>query len=79
MSWNYRLIRMGEGDNAILEMTEVYYDEQGAPNGWSSVPARVAGDTKEDVMFVIDKMTKAVEKPILVEVDKKLVEEPNEG
>jgi hypothetical protein len=47
--WNYRICReMIDGD-FFFSLREVYYDEDGNPNGWTAEPVDFAGDTWKDV------------------------------
>lgn len=63
MSWNYRTVRCTESDAVFYEIKEVYYNEQGLPNGYCD--ADLFGETLEELKDVFDMMKLALEKPIL--------------
>jgi hypothetical protein len=88
MSWNHRVVRRYKSDvpehmkkfcNAdcsYLEIAEVYYDENGKPNGVTEGASAVLGggdpdDTDEEVMkglrWQLEHMLIALDKPILDE------------
>lgn len=53
--WNYRLTReaveMPDGTTEhAYALREVYYDDEGVPNGWTKEPASFAGDTPGEVV-----------------------------
>jgi hypothetical protein len=85
MSWNYRVIRRSEiyyddltrsGSYKCYEVFihEVYYDESGNIIGWSENAATITGHSKEELRGDLNLFNMALNKPILEEVDGKLVE-----
>jgi len=48
--WNYRICRetLDNGD-LFFTLREVYYDDEGNPNGWTAEPVDFAGDSWKDV------------------------------
>lgn len=62
--WNYRLIRTAYDGEETLTMHEVHY-EDGEPVSMNITPAIVYGETKEDVIWVLERMREACEKPPL--------------
>lgn len=50
MAWNYRVVRFEEeGREPWLALHEVYYDENGRPNGWTKNPCSFGCDDDEGV------------------------------
>lgn len=45
--WNYRRMRVKDGDDFIYAIHEVYYDENNVVTGWSSTPSSVISDTPD--------------------------------
>jgi hypothetical protein len=66
MSWNHRLLAYHHEDEGVsLKVHEVYYDKQGKPNGYTSNPITIEGESKEDVAWVVEHIGKCLDKPIL--------------
>lgn len=68
MSWNYRIIAHENPTETILAIHEVYYDENGNPNGYRDGYAEVVCDEIEGVdaiPCIIEMMRLAIDKPIL--------------
>ena len=61
VSWNYRVVRSGNGD---LSIREVHY-KQTEIIGMSQVGEAVQGDTIEDLHDTLHKMSEALTKPII--------------
>ena len=84
MSWNYRIIRQDDripDDYCSWEymepwysIMEVYYNDQGEPNGWCDADSP-HGNNIEDLKGCIRLMRLAVMKPVLVIRGNKLIEE----
>jgi len=70
MSWNYRLLAFENEDETYFQIHEVYYNDRGAPNGYTENPVPVYGESIKGVKWVIDEMKKALEKPTLWGGDK---------
>ena len=71
MTWDHRVIKDEYGQFVIHE---VYYDIDGNIDGWTANPTKPCGDEslddlKEDIKIYV----KALEKPVLIEVEGKLV------
>ena len=68
MTWNYRIVRhigtttIGgrEFDNSHLALHEVYYDEQGRPNGRTNQPVTFACDIDEGKEGIIASLERAL-------------------
>lgn len=75
MSWNYRVIEFVQpgSDEPWQAIHEVYYDQDGNPDGYSEEPACVsstdAAGTVAGLGWVLDNMREALSKPVLVERD----------
>ena len=65
MSWNYRILAHETEDDFYLQIHEVYYDENGIPDGYTEKPVNVGGDDIKEILRVIDKMKDCTEKSIL--------------
>lgn len=65
MSWDYRLLARKYGNNTYLEIHEVYYDEDGKPNGYNGKEADICSQDLEGVHRVLNLMIEATTKPIL--------------
>ncbi len=67
MSWNHRVMRHINPihKKEMLQIHEVYYDEDGKPNGYTEDPVSVHGDDLEELGWVLDQMKVALSKPIL--------------
>jgi hypothetical protein len=69
MTWNYRLCKTTYTDDLISEVNyeirEVYYNKAGGIWGVSENPSGVYGDTIEQIMSVMNKMSDAVKKEIV--------------
>jgi hypothetical protein len=62
MSWNYRVVRTGQGFGVF----EVYYDETGRPDGTTERPILdFYCDTPEDLLHELELIKAAFEKPPL--------------
>lgn len=65
MHWNYRIVqKFVEGEN-LHEMYEVYYDDDGKITAWTEGPVAPSGETFEGLVHDLDRMMKALTKPIL--------------
>ena len=70
MSWNYRVIRHvythsdGEQEE-YFNVHEVYYDEQGAPNGITADAVNPQAESLEGLRWTLDQYIKALDKPII--------------
>lgn len=66
MSWNYRLMVQPDGSGGMrFEIHEVYYNEEGKPGSYATLPADVSGSGIVDIMFGLNEMNDAINKPIL--------------
>ena len=66
MSWNYRLMAQPDGSGGMwFEIHEVYYDEKGEPESYTTIPADVSGGDIDDIMFGLSGMKDAINRPIL--------------
>ena len=74
MSWNYRVIKTTEGDCAYYAIHEVYYDDDGQPDGSTVEPVFVSGESVEDIRQMLAQMLRDVDRPALEEIDGKLIE-----
>ncbi len=72
MTWNYRVLRTTHKNSlheeeSFYDIHEVYYDHTGKKiRAWSSTPSSVGGDTIEELHAELDRMRRALDKPILM-------------
>ncbi len=65
MSWNYRALKRTVNEETIYAIHEVYYDDNGTPNGWGSEPSWPQGETAEELGDDFDAYQVARTKPML--------------
>lgn len=71
MSWNYRIMkRTYENGEEEFGLYEVYYDENGQPNGWSADARPITAESLEGLKWVQEKFAEALEKPVLLYTEK---------
>ena len=68
--WNHRVLAHQEVDRIVFCVHEVYYDENGKPNGYTENPVSMGFDELEALEWTIDKMKLCLEKEILWEGDR---------
>lgn len=62
MSWRYRVMQHeSDGTEPYFAIHEVYSD----PLGWTSMPAKVGGESVEELRDVLDMMSRALAEPVL--------------
>ena len=71
MSWNYRVVSRDGG--ASYGIHEVYY-ENGGFGAWSENPISAFGENLVELRDELQFMMKALDSPILEEIDGKLLE-----
>ena len=75
MSWNHRLIaHIEENENeneeeVYFQIHEVYYDNDGEPEGYTKNGVSVGSDSLEGINWVLDKMKECIDKPIFLADD----------
>lgn len=66
VTWNYRVIKTKQPDGSPwYQMHEVYYSEDGIPNASTRDAVDPCGETKTDLLWTLDRMREATEKPAL--------------
>ena len=65
MTWNYRIVKRGEGEDVFYGIYEVYYDKFNGPQYITENPIFALGDTVKELAKDMAYMLKAFEKPIL--------------
>jgi hypothetical protein len=67
--WNYRILKLEDpdGNENIYQVHEVYYDDDGTINYWSSDPVSPSGTTTQELREDIQYQLNAFRKPILKE------------
>ena len=69
MTWNYRIIADDSGGDIIFCICEVYYDDEGNPDSYTS-PNKVISERTSDVETTLRWMLKATKKDVLWGGDK---------
>ena len=64
MSWNYRILATEVNQEVTLYMCEVYYDEQGVPDGYADA-SPIGSETKKEIKWVLRMMEIGSKKGIL--------------
>lgn len=70
MSWNYRILAHQSEEEIHLQVHEVYYNDEGQPNGYTENGVAVGAEDLKGIEWVLDKMKECSEKPILWAGDK---------
>ncbi len=71
MSWNYRILaHKSNNDDMYLQIHEVYYNENNIPIAYTKNPISIGGTDIDEILWVIDKIRDAVNKPILLAGEK---------
>jgi hypothetical protein len=52
-------------DDIYLEIYEVYYNDEGIPNGCTANPITIGSETTKGIGWVLNHMKAALKKPIL--------------
>lgn len=65
MTWNHRLLFHDHPEEPWLGMHEVFYDDDGNPDGCTAEPVAVTGETVDEVKEVLEWMLAACQKPVL--------------
>lgn len=81
MSWNYRVIkRFNEPPfeaDAYYGIIEVHYDESGKHHSWTESLSTPVDQNVDELKSSLTKMLAGCDKPVMEEVDGKLVEQPH--
>ena len=68
MTWNHRVIKKGK-DYEYLAIHEVHYRYDGTISGYPEHPARVLGESIEELRIVLEQMLGALDKPVIDKTD----------
>ena len=63
--WNYRIMAKEHNGEFYLGVYEVYYDDDGTPNGCSMNPITIGSETKKGICWIVNRIKDATKKPIL--------------
>jgi len=69
-TFNHRVMAHKSGRFVYLQIHEVYYDDNGVPDGYTQNAVTVGGETTAELVWVLDKMKLCLDKPILWAGDK---------
>lgn len=69
MYWNYRVTRRHFDEEELLEIREVYYEDDGKIANWTLDPMRPHGETLEELQDDLAHMREALSREVL-EFDK---------
>ena len=64
-TWNHRVLAQTEGDGIYFQIHEVYYDNEGKPDGFTKDGISVGGDSLESLSWVLERMKECLDKPVL--------------
>jgi len=64
-TWNFRVLAHKEGEDVLLQIHRVYYDEQNKPVAYSEKGVEVYSESVEGIEWVLNKMKECLTKPIL--------------
>lgn len=68
MTWNYRIVYHNKADYPEYAIHEVFYGKDGKVESWTSNPIDPSGESKTDVIGILEMMLKDVKKkPVLIE------------
>jgi hypothetical protein len=67
MIWNHRVIRTEHEGEYHYSIHEVHYDDADEIIGWTSDAIEVSAETRDGILWVLDKMKVAVANPVLAE------------
>lgn len=65
MSWNYRVLAHEYHDELFFAIHEVYYNEDGTPDGCTQNAIGVAGENPDGLKWTLNRMKEALKKPVL--------------
>ena len=65
VSWNYRALKRTINGETVYAIHEVYYDDEGKPNGWTAEPSWPQGETAEELAADFDAYQMARRRPML--------------
>jgi hypothetical protein len=68
--YNHRILATQYKDEIDFTIHEVYYDDNGIPNGYTESGVPVSSDSIEGIKWVLERMTECVNKPILWSQDR---------
>ena len=63
MIWNHRLVRIADGEETLLHLCEVYYNDSGQPTRHGD--PFLCGNTVEEMEELVRRMGVAVSRPVL--------------
>lgn len=63
--WNYRVLVTGTGEKLSFDMHEVFYNDDGVPDGATENPVTIGSSDAEGVGWTLEKMKEALDKPVL--------------
>ena len=65
MTWNYRIVKTDFSGAVEFAIHEVYYDENGEPDGATQNPSWPAGETWEEFQADLNNYNMAMLQPVL--------------
>jgi hypothetical protein len=68
MTWNHRVFK-NDSQFDVYDIREVFYDENGKPDGYTMEPVYPAGNTIGELREELERMLKALKRPVLSEAD----------
>jgi len=65
MGWNHRVLSHEHNGEVYLQIHDVYYNENGTPDGYTENPISVGSETIKGITYTLNKMLKRRTKHIL--------------
>lgn len=65
MGWNHRVLAHKYREEVYLQIHEVFYDENGIPNGYTAEPITIGAEDIKGIRWTLNKMKECLKKPIL--------------
>lgn len=70
MGWNHRILAHEHKGEVYFEIHEVFYNNNGEPDGYTEKGVSVGGEDLESITWTLEKMFECRDKPILWAGDK---------
>ena len=68
--WNYRVLATKHDNEVYLQVHEVFYTDDGVPNGYTENPVSIGSESVKGIKWQINKIKECLKKPILWAGDK---------
>ena len=65
MGWNHRVMKSKDGEDDYYQIHEVYYNNKGEPDSWTTNGVTVGAESVEGLRWVLEKMLESLDKEVL--------------